>query len=939
MPPLEHKPNPVIERCAMTHTVESGSLSGKKIGNQAHPLLQSKLRPPLGGAFQIPRSRFDEKFLASSRAKLVLVHAPAGFGKTTLMLQWMKELQGRGKATSWLTLDEADNDAGRFQAYLIAAFQKAEPGLDLNDLVRAHLTVESVASGLLMHFLERLESSRVPFTVFLDEFESIRNSEVSNILRQVIDHLPAERRLVLATRETPRIGLARMRIGGQLVEIGTDDLRFLPDETEQFLRKEHGLNLDDEDLVRLHRSAEGWAAGLQLAALSLTGRQDGKAFIRSFSGSSTEIADYLAEDVLSRQTEEVRAFLLQTSILNCLSGPLCDAVTGCTDGYEMLSNLERANLFLTPLDNERRWYRYHNLFAQFLRGRLKHVYPGKVVDLHRAAGNWFSQNDRYVEAAEHALAAGDVETAAGFFEMCARGLVEMGQFGTVADWVERLPPETFDHHPKLRLAYAWTLTFQQSCYDRANTIIDQISLGREPEPLDSITLNEVNSLRAVNLAFADRIEEGHRAAHESLTKIFYPGTFAYGNSNAVLGFSLITLGKFDEGQQMLRRARESYDKSGSILGIVYCQCFLGMVHFTKGQLQEALSHYRSAISLAREVIPGYSRAAAVAAVFLAEALYELDELAEAERLLVGHLDIVREYVHLDTVAVGYLILGRIRFHRGKYGEALQLLDEAERVSSMRNWPRMGATVRLERVRLALQCGNIDSAERLYRQLDDRNIWRAFEGRSMPASDIETPEVHFLRLTMRRGQAERALEGLKAELSKAEGSRRYRRALKIKILQAEAMNAIGEKKAALRVLREAVLFAGPEGYIRTFVDEGQSVVQMIRDLREIGSVDGGNVLNGNQVDYLGRILLAAGENVRRSTAQDPEAMGEALDEVTTREIEILGLLARGLSNHDLAEKLFVSENTVKFHLRNINSKLGAKNRTEAVAKARKLGLVS
>jgi LuxR family maltose regulon positive regulatory protein len=854
------------------------------------------------------------------------------------MLQWMADLQEQGKPSAWLTLDEADNDTGRFLSYLVAAFRKADPTMDLGNLVQSDFRGESLATGFLLNLLERLESSKVPFTVFLDDFETIKNAEVNQILRQVLDHLQVESRLVIGTRETPRIGLARMRIWGQLVEIGTEELRFAVDETERFLREGHGLSLDEEDVTRLHKCAEGWAAGLQLAALSLAGRRDGKEFIRSFSGSSSEIADYLAEDVLSRQPEDVRTFLLQTSILNCLSGTLCDALTGRSDGYEMLSFLERANLFLTPLDNERCWYRYHNLFEQFLRSRLRLAFPRKIADLHRAAAGWFSGQGRYVEAAEHALAAGDTETAADLIEKCAGALVEMGQFGTVADWVERLPPETLDQHPSIRVAYAWTLIFQ-CCYDRANAIIDQISCDKEQGTLDLITRNEVNALRSVNLALADRIEESYHVAQESLAKTALPGTFAHANSKLILGFSLVTLGRFDEAYEMLRRARESHTKAGSILGIVYCHCFEGMTLLSQGRLQAALFQYRTAFSKAREVIPGYSRAAAVAAVFLAEALYELNELAEAERLLTGHLEIFREYVNLDTVVSGYITLGRILFHRGQYGDALRLLEEAERVGLTRNWPRMGATVRLERARLALQCGNIESAERLYRLPEDRQIWKAVEIRIMPSSDVDTPEIHSLRLLIRRGQAARALEGLRSELSRAEGLGRQRRALKIRILQADAMNACGDRKAALRVLREAALFAAPEGYIRVFADEDTSVAQLIRDLRESGAVDEGRALKRTQVDYLGRILLAAGETVRKSTEPDPEMAGEALDEITTREIEVIGLLARGLSNHDLAEKLFVSENTVKFHLRNINSKLSAKNRTEAVAKARGLGLIS
>lgn len=915
-----------------------GAANRKKNGGKPQSLLQSKLRPPIGGMSLISRSRFAERFRAASRARLVVIQASAGYGKTTLMLQWMADLQEQGKASAWLTLDEADNDIGRFLSYLVAAFRKADPTMDLGSLVQSDFRGESPATGFLMNLLERLESSQVPVTIFLDDFETIKNAEVNQILRQVLDHLHAESRLVIGTRESPRIGLARMRIWGQLVEIGTEELRFAVDETERFLREGHGLSLDEEDVTQLHKCADGWAAGLQLAALSLSGRRDRKEFIRSFSGSSTEIADYLAEDVLSRQPENVRTFLLQTSILNCLSGPLCDALTGRSDGYEMLSFLEQANLFLAPLDNERCWYRYHNLFEQFLRSRLRLAYPRMVADLHRAASGWFSGQGRYVEAAEHALAAGDTATAADHIEKCASSLVEMGQFRTVADWVERLPPETLDLRPSIRVAYAWTLTFQ-CCYDRANAIIDQISCSKEDESLDPFTRNEVYALRAVNLALADRLEESHRAARESLEKTALPGTFANANSKVILGFSLMALGKFDEAHEVFRLSRESHTKAGSILGIVYCHCFEGMTLLTQGRLQAALFQYRTAYSKAQEVIPGYSRAAAVASVFLAEALYELNELAEAERLLAGNLEIFRDYVNLDTVVSGYITLGRILFHRGKYVEALRLLEEAERVGSTRNWPRMGATVRLERARLALQCGNSESAERLYRLPEDRKIWKAVENRIMPSSDVDTPEIHALRLLIRRGQAARALEGLRSERSRAEGLGRHRRALKVRILQADAMNSCGDRKAALRVLREAALFASPEGYVRTFADEGPTVAQLIRDLRETGPMDEGRLLKKTQIDYLGRILLAAGETVRKSAGADPEGAGEALDEITPREIEIIGLLASGLSNHDLAEKLFVSENTVKFHLRNINSKLGAKNRTEAVAKARCFRLIS
>lgn len=913
-------------------------MARQEIGNRIRPLLTAKLRPPLRGESVIPRSHLDERFRSAFGARLVLVHSPAGFGKTTAMLQWLSMLRQLGDRTSWLSVDDGDNDPGRFLDYLLAAFRRVDPALDLDELAPARFEGGSATSGLLLTLVRRLDESSGPFTLFLDDFERIRNPEVTRILKEVLDHLPRGGRLVIAAREAPDIGLARMRIWGQLVEIETEDLRFAPEETERFLREAHGLALDDEDLARLHRCAEGWAAGLQLAALSLAGRPHAKEFLKSFSGSSTEIADYLAEDVLSRQPEDVRAFLLQTCILDALCGPLCDALTGGSDGYAMLGRLERANLFIVPIDHERYWYRYHNLFAQYLRTRLARGIPGMTAGLHRSAAAWFSRQGRYVEAAEHALAGGEVSLAAGAIETCAMDFIVMGQFGTIADWVNRLPSEVLDRYPKLRLAYAWTLTFQ-GAYEKAHAVADQIRCGRASEELDEAAWSEVGALEAVNLGLADRIEEAHRAASDGLRNARCGGSFARGNLSVVLGFSLISCGRFDEAREILRQARESHAEGGSILGVVFSHCLKGVSELIQGRLQAATTHYRSAYARVSGVLPGLSRPGAVAAVFLADALYEANELEEAERLLSGQMELFREYINMDTTLCGFLTLARLRWMGGRHADALALLEEAERLGAARNWPRMCATVRLERARLALQFIGVDAAERACRRSDDRRVWKSFEGYSMPANDLATPALHQLRLLVRKGQPDRAMEGLKAELARAQAERRLRRALKLKILQAEALSTVDERRSSLRTLTDAVRFAEPEGFIRIFADEGTTVIRLVRKLRESAGTVNAFGLSRREVSFLDRILLAAGEEAGWNGAPGFEPAGDALDEITAREIEIIALVARGLSNRDLADRLFVSENTVKFHLRNVNSKLGAKNRTEAVAKARSMGLIS
>ncbi|MBI5443335.1 MAG: hypothetical protein HY900_19235, partial [Deltaproteobacteria bacterium] len=539
------------------------------------------------------------------------------------------------------------------------------------------------------------------------------------------------------------------------------------------MRLETGLDLDLADLARLQQCTEGWAAGLQLAALALANREDRKAFIRSFSGSSRNIADYLAEQVLSQQPDEVRDFLLKTSILDRLSGPLCDALTGRTDGYEMLAYLERANLFLAPLDDERCWYRYHNLFAQFLCSRLERHDRGQIATLHRSAAEWFSESGELVEAVEHALAAGDPSRAAGFMARCARSLFLLGQVSTIMKWAELLPAAALDSHPELLVVYAWALAVRHRT-DEASAVLDQI-LAKGINSLDPVVQDEVRALQPIPPIFADRIEESHKLAAENLPKISRRNTFGYGPLASVLGFCLISSGEFDEADRVLHSGwtREGI---GDSVGRVYSECLRGRLRLIQGRLQEALSLYRFTLAEAKESFPPRSWARAIMAGFLAEALYELDELDEAEEALSDLLPVIREHHPVEPIAIFYQTSARIQAARGRYDEAVRILEEAETLDRTTTSSRLAATMRLAKIRLVLQRGDAGAAHRMAQHFDDSEIWRNYAGRVMPANTPETPEVGRLRLAIRTGQAAEALPLLRAELEKAEAARRFREAL-------------------------------------------------------------------------------------------------------------------------------------------------------------------
>jgi LuxR family maltose regulon positive regulatory protein len=892
-------------------------------------LPRSKLNPPVTGVSVIQRARLEEWFRRAVGASLVLLHAPAGFGKTTVMLQLLERFSGQGRATAWVTLDAADNDLGRFLAGLLAALQKIDPTLDPGAFDRDAFEAESA----LLNILDWAASYPSPFALFLDDAEAIQNPEVAAAIRALAQDLPPEGLLVLATREVPDLGLSRLRVRGRLLEIGPDDLRFASAESAEFLRRGCALAVDEEDAARLNHNVEGWAAALQLAALALAGRTDRKTFIDSFSGAFSDIADYLAEEVLSRQPGEVRDFLLKTSVLDRLSGPLCDALIGGTTSARLLSHLERANLFLVPLDEGRQWYRYHNVFRDFLRGRLEREQPGAFRRLHLSAAQWFADRGSTEEAAAHALAAEDLDRAAGLVAECAMALVRRGQVNMVHAWASRFPPETLARYPQLRIALCWALALRHR-YAEANAVLDEIRRSFvQGVPVDSSTLDEVYSLEVFCLA--DRGEECLRLAQRNLLKIADRGSFACGVLLNVLGLRLLEAGQFDEAGRILRAGRESHRRTGSALGSTYVECILGALELTQGRLRAALARYRAAFQRVREALPAYSLPGALAAAFLAEALYEVDERAQAAELLDGFRERFPELVQLDAMLIGCITRARIRQTLGQPAKAAEVLARAERIGEERGAPRALATIQWERVRLALQRGDVAAAEREAQNLGEAGFENRPPGWTSPANDPETPEVGRLRLMVRTGGAGQALPRLRSELEAAEALHRRRRALKLRIVLAEALAAVGDKASALSVLRDAVLFGSREGYVRTFVDEGRTVLSLLAELRDAWGAE--EAVEPDIAEHLERLLAAGRTSAPTLPAADAPAAWP-FESLTDREVEILQLASAGCSNRALADRLFVTVATVKYHLRNINLKLHAENRTEAIAKARRVGLI-
>ena len=897
-------------------------------------LLQTKLFAPRVTRELVDRPRLTEllgdQLGGEAWPPVLLVSAPAGFGKSTLLAQALLGGSAPGRArVAWLSLDPGDSDPLNFWAYVLAALRTALPSVGGSAQVLLESPGGTPITTMLTILLNDLASSDEEVVLVLDDYHVIHGPDVHEAMTFLVEHLPPQFHLVVATRSDPPLPLARLRARGQLAEVRAADLRFTEQETAAYFDG-MGLRLSAGEVATLEGRTEGWVAALQLAALSLRGRDDAAGFIEGFAGNDRHVVDYLVEEVVHRQPEDVRDFLIRTSVLTRLSGPLSDAVTGRTDGRAMLETLDRDNLFLLPLDDKRRWYRYHHLFADMLQARLLDERPDEVLELHRRASAWHEQDGDITAAIEHALAAGDTERAAGLVELTIRPMGKDRREAQLRRWMEALPDEVFAARPVLANGYVGALMSTgevQGVEPRlqiAEHWVDAVRaapagtlpaglLVADPADLERLP-GWVRIHRAGLSLMAGDVAATMNHGRGAIEGLRPDDNLGHAAATALMGIASWCQGDLESAATAYAASMRRFEVEGWVADLLGCAITLADLQFTQGRLRDAERTYRDALVLAGRQPGGPLRGTPDMHVGLGEIAVERNDLATArEQLrtsheLGDHLGMPR-HPHRWRIAEAHL-----REAEGDLPGALALLDEAERVYDGDFSPDVRPVTAM-RARIWVKQGHPDQVL----------VWAAQRGIAV------TDEPDYLReyehVTLARallGAEDRTAAGfLECLLTSAEAGGRQGTSLEILVLLAVARKRQGDIGAAMDALSRALELAEPEGFARTFTDEGPTMASLLSAAAKRG------VAPSYATRLLGSTNPAPRESARHEALVDP---------LSDRELEVLRLLASELSGPEIARHLVVSLNTVRTHTKNIYSKLGVGSRREAVRRADELGLL-
>jgi len=899
------------------------------------PLLSTKLFIPPARPRRVPRGRLIDLLKEAARGPLTLVCAPAGYGKTTLLSEWIPQNE---HCVTWVSLDKGDNDLMRFWRYFIAALQKLDPRICRN----AQRMLESIQDvqieAVLSLVVNELAGLGYRFSLVLDDYHLIENPLIDSSMLFLIEHLPPNVNLVVSSRSDPAFPLARWRARRQMAEIRSAVLRFTPEETADFFTQAMNLDLSESEIAALDVRTEGWIAGLQLAALSIRDIEDRGEFIAAFTGSHRFIIDYLVEEVLNQQTGGIREFLLTTSVLERLCAPLCNALTGQSDGQAILESLEQGNLFVVPLDEHRNWYRYHHLFAEVLQGRFWQEQPVSYMDMHRKASAWYELEGLIDSAVHHAIAASDFERAASLVERYSIRMLLRSEVLLIRSWLEKLPVEMVHNRPRLILIHGWMLVLTGHGQDlgqwldapRAAAVL--AAPGVPPDILGELAL-----LRATLARFQRNASLSLELAEQALGFLTGEDRGLQAGALYTIGVAHLQRGDVDAASRAFRETAVLGETNGGPYMAMLALQELSELQIKQGQLSQAFDTCQRAVSMARRWRWQAMPAAGMAQIYAGQVLYERNDLVGAMQSLDAGVDLLQGSIEQYVLAQGLVSMAQCLWAGGDREGAFAAIRRGEEWFTRMQVADTGAGTLLDmgKVRLWVALDNLEEADswsRVCRWLPEDTDPGYFQA------------VTLVRLRLAQAQQLRqanllpeGLEIIDRLLDAAEAKEWWGRAIELLILRARLCWAQSDAAGCLLSLERALALAGPEGYIRSFVDAGEQMRLMLLEYQ--GSLknrirDDSNPDSPPFLSYIERLLgafadPAPAEDTRRASVYGP---------LSERELDVLHLIATGHTNQEIADLLFIVVSTVKSHINSLYGKLGANRRTQAIAIARSSGLL-
>jgi LuxR family maltose regulon positive regulatory protein len=887
------------------------------------PLVVTKIKiPPLRDAMVL-RPRLQSRLMDGLERNLTLISCPAGFGKTTLLSEFAAKCD---RQVAWFSIDADDDDSHRFVSYLIACLDKIHEGWGAALYPLVETPKPAPVETILAKMINEISAEFPPFVAILDDYHLIYSPEIHQAITYLVEHQPAQMHMVIATRADPPLPLSRLRVRNQLTEIREKDLRFTSDEVDHFLNQIMGLDLNKEQIEALERRTEGWVAGLQLAAISIQDQANKERFIEDFAGSNRYILDYLGQEVLEKQDQQVRAFLLQTSILEKMTAALCEAITRMPQSREILEYLEANHLFILALDQDHTWYQYHRLFKEFLLKTLNIEVPGIEAELHQKASTWYEKQGLKDEAIDHALAAGDQIRASKLIESTALEKLGRSETSSLIRWIDALSDDLIDRNPALCVIQAWALMLRGGPLEQVEARLKII----EDRPVPDQYLGSATAVRALLASIDGRPQDSRQLSQQALELIPEDDLFTRSLLADNLGMVYLMMGDFSGAVDYFYQAVEIGQQAGNLMITVGGLCNMAGIWMLQGQLRRAWEANKKALDLATDQHGRRLPIAGKALLGLGEIAREWNDLTGAQAYLEEGLELFRIYGELGSI-ISYVSLARIKEIQADFAAAQEIIDLARDLAHKFKASQMDdELVDSFQAQLWLRMGELQRAENWVaeKQLALLVNSRVASERFDPVWEIHTQTL--ARVYMSRGDYSSAKQVTILLLQTVNKSHRLRSVIRVLALQSVLYQFLGEKEKAIDTLDQALDLGEEESFIRTFLDEGEPMARLLYEA----------AASGHHTDYIGKLLAEYSFEARMTEAgMLGSDQTELIEPLSSREVEVLELIADGKSNQEIAGLLHISLSTVKGHTSNIYGKLNVRSRVQSVARARELGIIA